>query len=95
MCKLLLFFILGLCIELLQVNGDSYTVGCTATCTATCPITAITQGSNDCKGNEHKLQQLAAKLDRLMAHENVTYLYYTPVRRSTLTGLIVPLTIIS
>ena len=75
MYKILLLFILGLCIELLHGNGDSHTGGCTASCTSTCPITTSKEGCNDCKGIEHKLQQLDTKLDRLMAHANITDLY--------------------
>ena len=75
MYKILLLFTLGLCIELLHVNGDNHSVGCTATCTSTCPITTSKEGCNDCKGIEHKLQQLDAKLDRLMARANITNLY--------------------
>ena len=75
MYKMLLLFILGLCIELLHVNGDSHTGGCTATCTSTCPITTSKHYCNNCKGIEHKLQQLDAKLDHLIAHANITDLY--------------------
>ena len=75
MYKILLLFILGLCIELLHGNGDSHTGGCTASCTATCPITTSKHYCNDCKGIEHKLQQLDAKLDHLIAHSNITDLY--------------------
>ena len=75
MYKILLLFILGLCIELLHGNGDSHTGGCTASCTATCPITTSKEGCNDCKGIEHKLQQLEAKLDHLMARANITDVY--------------------
>ena len=74
-CKMLFLLMLGFCMELLHINGDSHTGGCTATCIATCPITTSKQGCSDCKEIEDKLQQLDAKLDRLMAHANITDFY--------------------
>ena len=80
----ILILILGLCIELLHGNGDSHTGGCTATCTSTCPITPPTYGScsNDSiaiekrfKQLNKKMSQIEAKLDRLIAHANITDLY--------------------
>ena len=71
-------------IGLLQVNGDCHTRGCTGTCTATCPITPPTHGfcSNDSNAIEKtlvqlntKMNQIEAKLDRLMARANITDLY--------------------
>ena len=76
--------ILGLAISLAQVDSDSHTGRCTATYTTTCPITPPTHGScsNDSKDVEKKLVQLntkmnqiEAKLDRLMARANITDLY--------------------
>ena len=77
--RMLFLLVLGFCMELLHVNGESesHTGGCTATCTATCN-TSSKQCCNDCKAIdsiEHKLQQLDAKLDRLMVHANITDLY--------------------
>ena len=73
MYKMLFLFISSLYIELVHVNG--YTGGCTATYTTTCPITPPKQGCNDCKGIEHKFQQLDAKLDHLISFANITDLY--------------------
>ena len=81
---MLFFLLLNLCIELLQVNGDNHTGGCTATYTTTCPITPPTHGScsNDSIAIGKKLEQvdiniiqIKAKLDRLMARANNTDLY--------------------
>ena len=80
---MLLLFTLGLYIELLHVNGDSHTGGCTTTYTATCPITPPTNGScsNDSIAIERfkelntKMSQIKAKFDCLMAHANITNLY--------------------
>ena len=79
-----LFFLLGLAIGLLQINGESHTGGCTATCTATCPVIAPTHGfcGNDSTAIGKKLAQLntnmnqiEAKLDQLIARANITDLY--------------------
>ena len=84
MCKLLLFFIVSLSTELLQVNSDSHNGGCTATFTTTCPITPPTHGScsNDSlaikkriKELNTKMCQIEAKLDHLIARANITDLY--------------------
>ena len=81
---MLKIIILGFAIGLVHVNGDSHTGGCTATYTTTCPITPPTYGScsNDSNAVEKKLVQLntkmnqiEAKLDRLMARANITDLY--------------------
>ena len=63
--------------ELLHVNSESHIGECTATCPTKCPTTSPTQGFsyNGCKGIEHKLQQLDAKLDCLMEHADITDLY--------------------
>ena len=75
MKEILTVIIFGLTIGLVHVNGDCHIGECTPTYTTTSTTTIQTQGCNNCKGIEHKLQQIDAKLDRLMARVNITNPY--------------------
>ena len=59
MKEMLTFIIFGLAIGLVYVNGDCHIGECTPTyTTTTCTTTVPTQGCNNCKGIDYKLQHI-------------------------------------